>query len=92
MNLRTRKTLRTREHRALISVVVASRKEAQVTQEELAKRVGRLLKRKPDRGWIAKFEAGDRVLMAVELIWIARALRMEPAKLMTRVTKWLETL
>lgn len=88
---RTRKTLRTSEHRALISVIVATRKEMNLTQEELASRMSKLLKLDRDRSWIAKFESGDRRLDVVELMWIARALGMKPSVLLDRVSKWLET-
>jgi transcriptional regulator with XRE-family HTH domain len=88
---RNRRTLRSREHRALISVLVASRKEAELTQGDLAARVGKMLKLNTDRSWLAKFESGDRRLDAVELIWIARALKMDPSLLLTRVVRWLET-
>jgi transcriptional regulator with XRE-family HTH domain len=88
---RTRKTLRTKEHRALISVVVATRKELKLTQEDLAERTAKLFRLSGDRSWIAKFEAGDRRLDVVELMWLARAMKIAPETLLTRVSKWLET-
>lgn len=86
---RNRVTLRTREHRALIAVVVAARNEQGVTQQQLATRVAELFDVSASRSWIGKFEAQERGLDAVELMWIESALKLESGTLMARATQQL---
>ena len=60
---------------------MAARKDAGVTQVELAERLG-----KPQQ-FVSKVEKGDRRLDLVEFVAIARALRMDPKDLFARVLK-----
>ena len=76
------KSLRSRWHRATITVIVASRREADLTQEQLAQHVGW------HRSKIAKIESGERRLDVPEFIMIAAALRIEPAALLAKVLRW----
>jgi transcriptional regulator with XRE-family HTH domain len=78
----TMKSLRSRWHRAVVTVVAASRREANLTQEQLANRIGW------HRSKIAKIESGERRLDVAEFITIAGALKMEPATLLSRVLSW----
>jgi len=66
------KTLRTRGHRALLAVLVASRRDAGLTQADLAKRLGVV------PSWVAKVEIGERRLDVIEFTTIARALKIKP--------------
>lgn len=52
--------------------MVAARKKARLTQQELAKQLG-----KP-QSFVAKYEGGERRLDVVEFLAIARALGADP--------------
>ena len=66
------KSLRTRTHRMLCATLVEARKEAGISQQELARRLKR------SQSFIAKIEVGERRIDVVEFIEIARALGREP--------------
>lgn len=76
------KTLRSREHRALCAVLVATRREVRLTQAQLAERLG-----KP-ASFIAKIEIGERRLDVVEFTAIAKALKLDPRKMYERFLAW----
>jgi transcriptional regulator with XRE-family HTH domain len=76
------KTLRSKGHRALISVIVATRRDAGLTQRELAERL------KKPHSYISKIEAGERRVDVVEFTAIARALKVEPVVLYERWLRW----
>jgi transcriptional regulator with XRE-family HTH domain len=76
------KTLRGRGHRALLAVLVASRRETGMTQADLAQRLGVV------PSWVAKVEIGERRLDVVEFTAIARALKLEPMTLYERYLAW----
>ncbi len=76
------KSLRSKPHRAVITVIAATRREADLTQEDLAGRLGW------HRSTIAKIEAGERRLDVAEFILIAGALKVEPEVLFGRVLRW----
>lgn len=61
--------------------LVAARKDAGVTQVELAARLG-----KPQQ-FVSKVEGGDRRLDLVEFIAISRALEIDPKDLFARVLR-----
>lgn len=73
-------------NRAVITVLTASRREAGLTQRELADRLPSWL------GWdhstLAKVETGRRRLDLVEFLEIAKALKLEPEVLFGRVAHW----
>ena len=74
------------KNRAIVSVLQASRREAGLTQRELVDRLPRWL------GWdqttLAKTETGRRRLDIVELVEIAKALKLEPTVLFARIANW----
>jgi transcriptional regulator with XRE-family HTH domain len=76
------KSLRSKWHRAVVTVITASRREANMTQDDLAGRLGW------HRSTIAKIEAGERRLDVAEFISIAGALKVEPEVLFGRVLRW----
>lgn len=77
-----RKTLRSRRHRALITVVVATRLEKKITQRDLAERLGR------SHSFVSKFESGERRLDTVEFVELAEALKVDPEVLFARFLRW----
>lgn len=78
------KSLRSPGHRAVVAVIVASRHEAKLTQEDLADRLGW------HRTRIAKIESGERRIDVPEFIVIADALQIPPELLFARVLRWLD--
>lgn len=73
------KSLRSRTHRNLCAVLVEARKSAELSQEELARRLRR------SQSFIAKIEVGERRLDVLEFIEIARALNRDPSELLSHV-------
>jgi len=71
-----------RRHRALIAVLVGSRKEAGFTQRELAARM-----RRP-QSFFGATETGERRLDVVEFFEFATALGVDPLALFERVVRW----
>ncbi len=74
-----RKTLRTRGHRALISILVAARQQAGLTQRDLASRLKR------PHSFVGRVEAGDRRVDVIEFIEIARVLDADPKLLFSQL-------
>lgn len=74
------------KNRAVVTIIQASRREAGLTQRDLVDRLPKWL------GWdqttLAKVETGRRRLDVVELMEIAKALKLEPLVLFTRVVNW----
>ena len=74
------------KNRAVVTVLQASRREAGLTQRELVERLPRWL------GWdqttLAKAETGRRRVDVVEVMEIAKALKLEPLVLFTRIANW----
>jgi transcriptional regulator with XRE-family HTH domain len=60
-------------------VLVEARKGAELSQEELARRLRR------SQSFIAKIEVGERRLDVLEFIEIARALNRDPSELLSHV-------
>ena len=73
---------RQRIERIIVAVLKASREDLDISRAELADRLGW----KPEQ--IAELEIGRRIVRAVDLILIPRALGIEPEKLLHRVTRW----
>ena len=76
-----RKTLRTKGHRALIELLVATRTHAGLTQRELATRLKR------PHSFIGRIEAGERRVDVVEFIEIARVLGTDPQHLFAKLVE-----
>jgi transcriptional regulator with XRE-family HTH domain len=66
----------TPRHQEFIQFLVTARKAANVTQVELAARLGR------PQSFVSKYERGERRLDVVEFCQIAEALGHEPARLL----------
>jgi transcriptional regulator with XRE-family HTH domain len=72
---RMQKSLKSAEYARLIAMLVVVRKEAEIRQQALAKKLG-----KP-QSFVAKYEGGERRIDLIEFIAIARALGADPLKL-----------
>jgi transcriptional regulator with XRE-family HTH domain len=68
-------------HAALIEVLIAERQAAGLTQREVGDRIKR------PHSFIGKIETGTRHINLVEFIEVARALEVEPTKLLAKVVK-----
>lgn len=66
----------TQRHQAFIAFIASVRKAANVTQAELAARLG-----KP-QSFVSKVERGERRLDVIEFCQVAEALGRDPAKLL----------
>jgi transcriptional regulator with XRE-family HTH domain len=75
------KTLRSRRHRALCAILVAARKAAKISQHELAAQL------KVSQTQIARIEIGERRIDVVEFIDIAKALRLDPHKVIAELSR-----
>ncbi|MDC7693525.1 helix-turn-helix transcriptional regulator [Asticcacaulis sp. DXS10W] len=71
-----KKILRSPEQLALQELLKASRHSAQLTQESLAGKLG-----KP-QSFVAKYEAGERLLNVIEFIYVVEALGKSPTEFM----------
>ena len=66
----------TQRHQEFIQFLVAARKAADVTQVELATRLGR------HQSFVSKYERGERRLDVVEFCQVAEGLGHDPSKLL----------
>jgi transcriptional regulator with XRE-family HTH domain len=69
------KSLRSPDHLHLISLLVAAREKAGLTQQQLADRLDR------HQSFVAKYEGGERRIDVIEFLAIARALEADAARL-----------
>jgi transcriptional regulator with XRE-family HTH domain len=78
------KSLRSKHHVAVVTVLAATRREAGLTQEALARRLGW------HRTRIARIESGERRIDVPEFIAIAAGLQMSALTLLARVLSWVD--
>lgn len=75
------KSVFTDAYRILLETIIAARKQAGVTQVELAERLG-----KP-QPFVSYVERGERRLDVIEFCVVARALGYDPEELFARLAK-----
>jgi transcriptional regulator with XRE-family HTH domain len=73
--------LYTPRHKALREFIKAKRKAAELTQAQLAKRVGSY------QSFVADFERGERRLDVVQFLDFAEALGFEPGAVIRKISK-----
>ncbi len=73
---------RDRWNRAVCAVLAATRRDKDVSQEDLADKLG------VSRDVVANIEAGRRRIEVSDLILIGRALDVDPEVLFRRVMRW----
>ena len=78
------RSLHTADYAELIRILVETRKELGLTQQDVADRL-----EKP-QSYVAKVERGERRLDVVEFIALARAFGVEPSALFDRLVKALD--
>jgi transcriptional regulator with XRE-family HTH domain len=74
------KSLHTREYKALTALLLEARKQAGLTQQQVADRL-----RKP-QSYVAKYEGGERRLDVIEFLAVCRVLRAKPAEIISDLT------
>jgi transcriptional regulator with XRE-family HTH domain len=70
------KSIHTPQHQKLRELLIAARKKANLTQAEVAERLGR------PQSFVAKYEGGERRLDVIEFIEVARAIGIDPVKML----------
>lgn len=75
------KSLRSQRHRAFCGLLIDARNRADLTQTEVAKKLG-----KP-QSYVAKYEGGERRLDVVEFLEVAVALGADPLALLRELKK-----
>ena len=70
------KSVHSPEHEAFRSLMVEARDKTGLTQQKLAKRLGK------HQSFVAKYERGERRLDVVEFLWIARAIGADPVRIL----------
>jgi transcriptional regulator with XRE-family HTH domain len=73
------KSVFTDAYRELLNLLVEARKEAGMTQVELAQRLGR------PQPFVSYFERGERRMDVIEFVAVAKALGVDPASLFERL-------
>ncbi len=71
------KTIRSSGHQALCDALIAARNAAGLTQQQLADKLCQ------HQSFVARVESGERRIDVVELIVLARAIGVDPAKLLS---------
>ena len=68
------KSLGSKQHKALVELLIAKREAAGMTQAELANRLGEY------QSFVARLESGQRRVDVVEFLELARILGFDPSK------------
>jgi transcriptional regulator with XRE-family HTH domain len=75
------KALRSRRHRALCGLLLAARKAAGLSQQDLASRL------KTSQTVIARIEIGERRVDVIEFIDLARVLKIDPREVVAQLMR-----
>jgi transcriptional regulator with XRE-family HTH domain len=70
------KSVHSPEHAALRALLIEARERASLTQQQLAKRLGK------HQSFIAKYEGGERRIDVLEFLTISRAIGADPIRLL----------
>jgi len=73
------KSLRSPRHRTLCATLIAARKASKLSQHELARRL------RTSQTVIARIEIGERRVDVVEFIDLARAVKLDPREVLSRL-------
>ncbi len=75
-----RKSVHSDQYRKVIDWLIAARKAAGLTQQQVADRLDR------PQSFVAKYEGGERRLDIVEFVTIAKQLKADPASAISLIT------
>ena len=74
------KSIYTKEYGRFLELLIRARREAGLTQVEVASRLGR------PQSYVSKYENGERRLDVIEFLEIARAVGFDAIRLIRRLT------
>jgi transcriptional regulator with XRE-family HTH domain len=74
-----RKSLYTKRQRRLCALLKEARKKAKLSQTSLGRRLGTY------KSFVSRYERGQRRLDVIEFLAVAKALRLDPIKLLRKV-------
>ena len=74
-------SIATKRHQQLIEILIDARKQKGIRQAELARRVGKT------QTFVARFEAGQRRIDAIELLALCEIIGIDPVKVVRKVLK-----
>lgn len=77
-----RQAQRARLDRAIVAVWAASRRDSNLTQQQLSEKLGWT------RNMVASVESGRREVTATELIMFAAVVGVDPRTLLERILRW----
>ena len=75
------KSVHTRNYKAFLALLIKARKDAGVTQEQLARRLSR------PQSFVSKCENGERRVDVIELLQILHSIGVEPTSFLKRIVK-----
>lgn len=75
------KSVHTRNYQLFLGLLIKARKDAGVTQEQLAKRLNR------PQSFVSKCENGERRLDVVELLQFLQSIGVEPIGFLKKIVK-----
>lgn len=75
------KSVHTRNYRLFLELLIKARRDAGVTQEQLAKRLNR------PQSFVSKCENGERRLDVIELLQILHSIGIEPIGFINKIVK-----
>lgn len=79
------KSIFTNNYQLLLQLLVTARKKSGITQQQLAKKLGK------NQSYISKYENAERRLDIIEVIAISKAINFNPVELMNDMLKsWKE--
>ena len=75
------KSIFTSNYQLLLKLLISARKKAKITQQELAKKLGK------NQSYISKYENSERRLDLVEVITITKAIGINPTEMLENLLK-----
>ena len=72
---------RRENYKQLLKVLIEARRAAGLTQVQVGKILGKR------QTFVSKYELGERRLDAIEFLYVCRAIKLNPAKTLSRFTK-----
>jgi transcriptional regulator with XRE-family HTH domain len=75
------KSVHTKNYTRFLELLIKARKDAKVTQEQVAERLSR------PQSFVSKYENGERRVDVIEFLDIAQAIGFDPINFMRRVLK-----
>lgn len=75
------KSIYSKKYGQFLDLLIEARKEADLTQVEVASRLGR------PQSFVSKYENGERRLDVVEFLDVAKVLQCDPVRVLRNLTK-----